>query len=245
MNDTDIWGEAILDFLNGNKNAKLITETCVTEADPMKVSYLFRSFDEMPELEQVALNLCRGKIADIGCGVGSHSLYLKSKGFEVYPIDTSAGAIKACHQRGLTEARVVDLQHLTGTTFDTILLLMNGIGLAGSLKNTPAFLAHLKKLLSPDGQLLLDSSDIRYLYESEDDGGIWIPRDKEYYGDLTFTVSYKGKAQKPFPWVYVDFENLKRICDTLDLHCIKIMEGAHYDFLVRITHKFSTRQKSK
>jgi SAM-dependent methyltransferase len=237
MNTTDIWGEAIKDYMNGNKKAVLVTETCVTEADPMEVSYLFRTFEEMPELEQKALEMCYGNILDVGCGAGSHALYLKSIGKQVFPIDSSKGAIETCHQRGLPEARVENILNLKGTLYDTILLLMNGIGLAGTLENTPAFLSQLKQLLAPEGQILLDSSDIRYLYEADQDGGIWIPQDKKYYGDLTFTISYQGKAQEPFPWVYVDFNALEGICQKLDLECQKVMEGPHYDFLVRITHK--------
>ncbi|MFN3640552.1 MAG: class I SAM-dependent methyltransferase [Flavobacterium sp.] len=237
MNTSDIWGTAILDYLNGNKAASIITETCVTDADELKVSHLFRNFDEMPELEQKALQLCKGSTLDIGCGVGSHSLCLKSKGLTVFPIDISAGAIEACHLRGLTEARVVDLHQLKDEKFDTVLLLMNGIGLAGTLAKTSSFISHLKSLLTTNGQIILDSSDIRYLYDTDEDGGLWIPADKEYYGDLLFTVSYQNKKQKPFPWVYVDFENLKIICENLDLNCQKVYDGPHFDFLVKITPK--------
>src|SRR5690606_21671694 len=123
--------------------------------------YLFRSYDEMPAIEQKALDLAKGNILDVGCGAGSHSLYLQEKGFDVLGIDTSEGAIEVCKLRGLQKAECIDFLTLDNKQFDTILLLMNGTGIFQNLDNTSKYLQHLKSLLNPKGQILIDSSDLQ------------------------------------------------------------------------------------
>ena len=78
-NKLDLFGKALWDYYKKKGANKIITWTSLTEKDPILLSYFFRSFDEMPELEQKALKLSKGKVLDVGCGAGSHSLYLKNK----------------------------------------------------------------------------------------------------------------------------------------------------------------------
>src|SRR6476620_6365467 len=157
----DLIGKAILDFQTKNAPEDLITETSISEADEMSVAYLFRSYPEMPEIEQKALQLAKGKVLDVGSGAGSHSLYLQNeKKLTVAAIDISANAIQACRLRGIQDARVQDVMGLENEKFDTILLLMNGAGMCGRLNNIAPFLIKLKSLLNDGGQILLDSSDI-------------------------------------------------------------------------------------
>jgi cyclopropane fatty-acyl-phospholipid synthase-like methyltransferase len=167
----DLFGKAILDYQTDNSPEDLITETSISDADEMSVAYLFRSFAEMPKLEQKALQLAKGKVLDVGCGAGSHSLYLQNElNLDVTAIDISANAIKACELRGLKKAKVQDIMQLEGEKFDTILLLMNGAGMCGKLKNIPNFLQKLKSLLTDGGQILVDSSDIIYMFDEDEYG---------------------------------------------------------------------------
>jgi len=191
----DLFGKAILDYQTNDSPEDLITETSISEEDEMSVAYLFRSFSEMPKIEQRALELSKGKILDVGCGAGSHSLYLQELGMVVKAIDVSENAIKACQLRGLkfTEAR--DVMTIENEKYDTILLMMNGAGMCGKLKNMPAFLTKLKSLLNPNGQILLDSSDIIYMFDEDEDGGKWIPSENSYYGEVVFNISYKGQKE--------------------------------------------------
>jgi SAM-dependent methyltransferase len=224
----DLFGKAILDYQTSNSPEDLITETSISESDEMSVAYLFRSFNEMPKIEQKALELCRGKILDVGCGAGSHSLYLQQKGFEVTSIDISENAIKACQLRGLKNANVQHILELENQKFDTILLLMNGSGIFGTLAETPKYLQKLKSLLNPHGQILIDSSDIIYMFDDEE-----VP-DATHYGELTFSISYKNQTEEPFPWLYLDFVLLKKLAIENNLQCEKICEGEHYDYLARL-----------
>ena len=231
----DLFGKAILDYQTGNNPEDLITETSISEADEMSVAYLFRDFKEMPKLEQKALSLSKGKVLDVGCGAGSHSLYLQEKGFDVTSIDISPNAIKACELRGLTKAKVQDVMALENEKFDTVLLLMNGAGMCGKLKNITKFLQKLKSLLTENGQILVDSSDIIYMFDDDEDGGKWIPGDSAYYGEVQFKVSYKGETEKPFDWMYIDYNTLQNAAISNGLSCELIIEGEHFDYLARLS----------
>jgi SAM-dependent methyltransferase len=229
----DLFGKAILDYQTNNSPENLTTETSISEADEMPVDYLFRSFTQMPHLEQKAMELANGKILDVGCGAGSHSLYLQNKEYDVKAIDISANAIQACVLRGVKNAHVQDLLALENETFDTILLLMNGTGIFRTLDELPNYLQKLKSLLQPGGQILIDSSDLIYMYDENEDGSYSIPAEG-YYGELTFTVSYKGQTDEPFPWLYLDYNTLQRAALAYGLQCELIIEGEHYDYLARL-----------
>lgn len=230
----DVFGRAILDFQTHNAPEDLITETNISEADTMSVAYLFRSYTGMPKIEQKALQLAKGKILDVGCGAGSHSLILQEKGFEVTAIDISQNAVKACQLRGIKNARTLHLLELENESFDTILLLMNGTGIFGTLATTTTYLQKLKSLLTPNGQILIDSSDIIYMFDQDDDGAYLVPADG-YYGELTFTVRYKGQTEDPFPWLYLDYNTLQNAAHANGLQCELLLEGDHFDYLARLT----------
>ena len=229
----DLFGKAIFDFQTNTSPEDLVTETNISEADEMSVSYLFRSHDEMPKIEQKALQLCYGTILDVGCGAGSHSLYLQQKGFDVTSIDISENAVKACHLRGLSSARVQDVMTIENETFDTILLLMNGTGIFQTLAKTAHYLQKLKSLLRPNGQILIDSSDIIYMFDEDEDGSKWVPSEG-YYGELTFTVSYKNQTEEPFPWLYLDYNTLQNAAHANGLQCELVTEGDHFDYLAKL-----------
>lgn len=229
----DLFGKAILDFLTNNSPEAIITETNISEADEMDIAYLFRSYNKMPMIEQKALQLSKGKILDVGCGAGSHSLYFQEKNFDVTSIDISANAIEACKLRRLKNAKVENILNLKSEQFDTILLLMNGTGIFETLSQTSKYLQKLKNLLSPNGQILIDSSDIIYMFNKEKDGSYQVPADN-YYGELTFTISYKNQTEEPFPWLYLDYNTLQNAAHANGLNCELIQEGNHFDYLARL-----------
>lgn len=232
----DLFGKAILDYQTNNSPEDLITSTSISDEDEMSVAYLFRSHAEMPNIEQNALALAKGKVLDIGCGAGSHSLYLQNElKLNVTAIDISTAAIETCKLRGLKDARVQDFMTLEGEKFDTILLLMNGTGICGKLKNLPQFLTKLKDLLNPGGQILIDSSDIIYMFDEDEDGGKWIPSENDYYGELIFNISYKGEQDTPIDWLYLDYNTLQNAAYDYGLKPELILEGAHYDYLAKLT----------
>ena len=231
----DIFGKAVLDYQNGNYIEDIKTFSSLDEADTIPLPYLFRNYGEMPAIEQKALQLCRGSILDIGCGAGSHSLYLQEKEFQVTALDSSKGAIETCKQRGVKSTQNTSILDFKNQKFDTLLLLMNGIGIVGKLELLKTYLSHFKSLLNPNGQILLDSSNIIYMFVTNEDGGYWIPESKGYYGEVEFTMKYNGEMGKPFSWLYLDYKTLQKAARDSKFECELVSEGNHYDYLARLT----------
>ncbi|CCG52600.1 Putative methyltransferase [Flavobacterium indicum GPTSA100-9 = DSM 17447] len=233
----DLFGQALLDYQTNHSPENILTETNISEEDEMDVAYLFRSYKEMPKLEQKALQLSKGKILDVGCGAGSHALYLQEKGLDVTAIDLSKKAIETCQLRGIKNTfncNVLDLNIHQDDKYDTILLLMNGTGIFGKLNQISKYLTHLKSLLNEGGQILIDSSDLIYMYDQDEDGAYEVPA-TGYYGELTFTISYKGQTEEPFDWLYLDYNTLQNACHAHGMNCELIEEGEHFDYLARLT----------
>ena len=232
--DKDPMGAAILDYQKSGKAGRLRVLSSMFEEDEMPVKHLFRKVEEMPMLEQKALKLAKGKVLDIGAGSGCHTLALQEKGLEVKAIDISPLSCEAMRLRGVKDAECINLfdDHLK-TGFDTILLLMNGTGIAGKIENLPALFNRLKALLNQGGQILIDSSDLKYIYENED-GSFDINLNGAYYGEVDYQMIYKDIKGDSFDWLYVDFPLLKSIAESCGLHSELVAEGEHYDYLARI-----------
>jgi len=232
----DLFGKAMFDFQTNNSPEDIITETTISEEDEMSVDYLFRSYNEMPKIEQKALQLTTGKTLDVGCGAGSHSLSLQNdRNIDVTSIDISEKAIETCKLRGVKDAKVQNILDFEEEKFDTIILLMNGVGIFGKLDNCNKYLSKLKSLLNEGGQILLDSSDIIYMFDEDEDGGKWIPSNNDYYGELVFNISYKGEKEEPFDWLYLDYNTLQNAAIANGLKCELVLEGEHYDYLARLS----------
>lgn len=229
----DIFGKALLDYHTGSYTDDIITSTNISGEDKLELPYLFRHYDDMPELEKKALELTIGKTLDVGCGAGNHSLFLKNKGIDVKAIDISSGAIEVTKRRGITDSEVLNILD-EKESFDTILLLMNGTGIFETIILMPRYLKHLKSLLNIGGQILIDSSDIKYMYNDKDLKNSFNKVYK-YYGELDYFLQYKNEKEIPIKWLYLDFKTLQHSCNSLGLRCEHILNGPHFDYLARIS----------
>ncbi len=234
--DKDPMGAAISDFFRYGKAGRLRVFSSQFDEDEIPVAQLFRTSDAMPPLEREALKLAYGKILDVGAGSGCHSLALREMGKGSLAIDISPLSVGVMRQRGL-EAEQADLfdEHFCGQ-FDTVLMLMNGAGIVGKLSRLPDFFRRMKQLLAPGGCILLDSSDLKYLYEDED-GSYVIDLAGDYYGEVDFRMQYKQVRGDKFDWLYVDFDTLTLYASQYGFKAEMVMSGEHYDYLAKLTFR--------
>ena len=232
--EKDPMGRAIFDYYHTGKAAKLRVFSSMFYEDEIPVATLFRKFDDMPPQEKRASELCKGRVLDAGAGSGCHSIILKEKGLDVVAIDISELSIEVMKERGI-DARNINFFDETFTEkFDTVLLAMNGIGIVGKTERLETFFRSLKRLLAPGGQVLLDSSDIRYVFMDED-GVMDIDLAAGYYGEVDYRMRYKNIAGETFDWLYIDFDTLSMYAEEHGFKCEKCIDGEHFDYLARLT----------
>ncbi|MFW5851090.1 MAG: class I SAM-dependent methyltransferase [Bacteroidota bacterium] len=236
VHHNDPLGLAYKAYLDGNVQAYFTLHSDMFDDDEVSVSYFFRDYADMPEIEKCALHNAYGKVLDVGAGTGSHSLYLQENGYDVTALDISPLACEVMNRRGVRSVVCQDFFSYSGQRFDTLLFLMNGIGLIESCGNFPSFFASVSELLREGGCIIIDSSDLLYLFE-EDDGSFAVPLGDTYYGEVSFQVSYDTYISDAFRWVYVDFQTLCDAANSAGFACELLQEGKHYDYVARLYKK--------
>lgn len=229
----DVYGEALDDyFVHQEEKFPLVLHTSYGDQDEMPVEVFFRDADDFPELEFIGLSLCDGRVLDVGAGVGGHSLYLQEKGFEVHALEISQTACHIMQQRGVQHIICQDFYEFSGQKYDTLLFLMNGVGIAGDIAGFKKLLFHSKELLTEKGQLIFDSSDIGYLYEDYN-----IKKPSHYLGEIQYQYEYKGQKGNPFKWLYLDQNKLIKISHELGWVVQILYEDENDQYLVRMEPK--------
>lgn len=227
----DPLGAMLNDYYQGDTSAFLNVWSDTMEMTAMQGAHMFRHYSEMEELERTALATCRGAVLDVGGGSGCHSLILQEQGLRVDAIDISPGCVKLMAARGVRSVKLCDVVEPTLNGYDTVLMLMNGAGICGSLDGLNIFLQNLKELLTDSGQLLVDSTDITNpCYEMAN------YQDTDCYpGETQFVMIYKGLRSDPFNWLYVDFKLLQTIAEFHGLRCKQLFKNTAGQFLAQIT----------
>jgi SAM-dependent methyltransferase len=223
----DVFGKALTDFYTKGKADILRLHNSYSSPEEMPVDIFFRNEDDMPPLEHYALERCYGDILDVGAGVGSHALILQELDHKVTAIDISPNAVKIMQQRGVKKALQQDVFTIT-EKFDTLLFLMNGIGLTGTLQGFDEFLKQAKNFINPGGQLLFDSSDISYLYEDLEKPA------NQYFGEISYCYEYKRQKGTWFNWLYLDQGTLAHIAHQNGWDCEVIFEDGEDQYLARL-----------
>jgi len=205
---TDVLGDALSAYFHKTTTGKLWVNNKYGPREEMPVDVYFREAEDMPELEWIALQQCKGRILDIGAGAGSHALILQQMGLDITALDISPKAAAVMQQRGVKQVlcqNFFSLEPDDTQPFDTLLLLMNGIGLAGTLDGLRSFLAKARTLLRPGGRLIFDSSDIAYLYDGK------LPKTGDYYGEIRYQYEYRKQQSDWFKWLFIDRKTLSAI----------------------------------
>ena len=232
--DKDILGTALKSFFFDKDRNKLWVLSEEMDKDEMPVEYFLRDFENMPEIEKIALQNCKGKVLDIGACAGSHALWLQEQMIDVTAIDHSKGCIEVMKKRGVKQVVEKDIFGFKEGHYDTVLLLMNGIGISESLDELPAFLDIIKDMISENGQILFDSSDLKYLY-LEGDGSLMIDLNAPYYGEINFRYEYKNQKGSWFKWLYIDEQLMEDFALKAHLKMEVLHRGGNSDYLARLT----------
>ena len=235
--DKDPMDAAIADYFKRHKADRLRVFSSQFDEDEIPVEELFRTEKQMPLLERTALQMATGRILDVGAGSGCHSLALQEAGKEVHAIDISPLSVEVMKQRGVRSVSQTNLfnEHFADE-YDTILMLMNGSGIIGKLENLPDFFRKMKLLLRPGGCVLMDSSNLSYLFE-EEDGSIVIDLAGDYYGEVDFQMQYKNVKGDSFDWLYIDFQTLSLYAAENGFTAELVKEGTHYDYLAKLSRQ--------
>lgn len=227
----DLFGKALLDYYQNSFVPPLLLHNEYGPPETIPIDRFFWREDKFPDLELFALNQIHGKILEVGAGTGRHTLYMQNQGHNVSAMDISTSCGILMKKMGVEKIIIGDIYAYNENNYDTIIMLMNGIGIAGYISRLKKLLKHLKKILNPEGQLLLDSSDISYLYDGNE-----LPGDR-YFGELKFHYEYRGIHDDPISWLYIDQNSLIEIANSMGWNCQIIFEDETEAFLARLQLK--------
>lgn len=233
----DLMGRAFRDYhLHKDREICLKVHSDCSGVETLPVEVFFRDASDLPDLERYALDLCQGRILDVGAGAGCHSLILQERGFQVTAADISPDAVRVMTERGLLNTLAVDVRHWEPEAkFDTALMLMNGIGLVGDLSGLKDFLDHAQGLITKEGQLLLDSTDFTYFPEFMKGWGAAQFRRGRYFGEVEYRIEYQGQLSEAYQWLFVDQQTLAEYSLATGWHCQIVFEeeGQYLARLIR------------
>ncbi len=224
MKHFDVFGHALHDYLIGNTDAEIILHNTYGDPEQMPVAVFFREKQDLTSLEKKAVALCSGTVLDIGAGIGAISLILQEN-LPVTALEVSADACEIGKQLGVLHVINGDIWKFQGQTFDTLLMLMNGIGIVRKLRKLRPFLEHLRTLLNPGGQIILDSSDLTYLHTAV--------RENPELGEIGYQYEYKGNKGPWFNWLYIDENTLKSMAQDLGFK-VRIPYRSHDDHYLAV-----------
>ncbi|MEG1586263.1 MAG: class I SAM-dependent methyltransferase [Bacteroidales bacterium] len=236
VQDNDAYGKGLLAYYNGNHNAKFTVYSDIADTEKWEIAAFFRDYEKMPKAEQIALDLCHGRVLDIGAGAGSHALWLQQRHHKVTAIDISEGAVEVMKERHVEDARLQDFFTMKEEKFDTLLLLMNGVGIVQRINRFGEFFSKAKELLNEGGRILLDSSNIIYLF-MEEDGSALIDLNSNYYGEMEYRMDFANYKGPSFGWIFIDFDTLAELAAQHGFTCEKRYEDDHYLYLAELRMK--------
>jgi len=224
-------GWALRAYYEGDLDAELIIHRDDGVNDPLPVSHFFRDPSEFTGIETSAIDLCSGHVLDAGAGTGLHSLVLQQKGVAVTAIDINPQAVAIMAQQGVKDARTADIFGFDGGPFATVLMLGHGIGMVENIGGLSCFLRHVRGLISKNGQVLLDSQDVRLTddprhlayHEANRRAG-------RYIGEIRLRLSFRGKTGPRCGWLHVDPNALREQAEATGWSStvIRQEESGHY-----------------
>lgn len=230
----ELFGQALMDYYNGDTEAMLDYCRDDGHVDSIPVGLFFRGVTDMPS-DKISISECKGRILDIGAGTGLHALHLQELGFTVCAIDVLETACEIMRKTGIKDVRCVDISGFTEKPFDTVLVLGRTIGNVGNLSGLQGFLAHLHKLVTSEGKVIINSLDPKYTNDPRHLAYQQINVDnKRYLGEVRMSFAYKGKKGPSFSWLNVDYESLRNIAYETGWECNILLQEENGNYLARL-----------
>jgi len=240
----DAYGQEVWAFLNGKRSFEIVErEDGLFDVSSGAPTY-FSNYDDWPEHCKKAIEFAKGRVLDIGCGAGRHSIYLQGKGLDVTGIDNSPLAIKVSKLRGLKRAKVMSITEISRFkpgSFDTILMLGNNFGLFGSFKGAKVLLRKLHKITSSNAVIIAESNDP---YKTDNPVHLRYQRDNRrrgrMSGQLRIRIRYMKNVGKWFDYLIVSKGEMKEILEGTGWKAKKFIDSTSSPYIAIIEKQDSS-----
>jgi len=235
-------GAALLAYHNGRHDALLRIDSDVFDSEDVAVRHYYRpDMDPLEDLDRRALERCSGAVLDAGAGAGRHALDLQCQGLEVTAIDVAEDAVQVMLDRGISDVRQGDIFTSELGSYDTILLLMNGIGLAGHHEGLQKLFDRFGELLKPDGRVVFDAAgldaEISHLdAQTLSDMAIGNPQ----LGEVFFRLTFDDLEGSWYPWLFPTSTQVTDAAHRAGFDFTVIGRGARGAFLAEVTRRAET-----
>jgi len=225
---------ALLAFERGERDASILVVDDFGDTDALPARWFFRGEEEFPPLERLALDMCVGRVLDLGAGAGCHALALQERGHPVCAVEILPELVDLLHRREVADARRGSVFAPPAGQWDTVLMLMNGWGLPETLAGLERFFAVVDRLVAPGGRIIADSTDMRSFatgWRSEGGMRLALREDGRYVGEIQFQLEFGGRRGDPFSQLYVDPDTLSIIAGRAGWNVEIVGQGENGAFL--------------
>lgn len=232
----DVFGQMLWAFYKGRRVFEVFERNDGYISIDLPKTY-FSEFEDWAPHQKQAMNFVKGKVLDVGCGAGRHSLYLQRKGFDVLGIDKSSLAIKICRLRGVKKVELMSIEEIDfkPSSFDTIIMLGNNFSLLGGFKKAQRLLKKLHYITTGHALIIAESFDP---YKTDN------PAYLEYYdmnkkkgrisGQLRCRIRFEKHASKWFDWLMVSKEEMKEILEGTKWKVKEIIDSKNSQYIAII-----------
>jgi 2-polyprenyl-3-methyl-5-hydroxy-6-metoxy-1,4-benzoquinol methylase len=211
----DAFGHLLIDYQNGEQSVEIVErEDGYIDISRLGPLTYFAEYTEWAEHQKLATEYATGRVLDIGCGAGRHSLYLQKQGHDVLGTDISPLAVQLCKQRGIKNVSLVPITQLNSKlgVFNTILMMGHNFGLVGSYKRAQWLLKRFASMTTEDGKIVAETMDP---YQTENPAHLayhQYNRDRgRMSGQLRLRIRYKQYATPWFDYLFVSKSELEDI----------------------------------